>query len=224
MHCEMERVLRVKADVRIASDVIQTSMQLTVVFEHWHLGDGNYPAFAVGQEARLSFELEVDSAELADEAAPDELRQLRDAEYEVVGRIIRQYPGAPVIESDWFRFYCPFNAAAADLPVGSRGRLRGRLALDHFQWVEFLDRYPDPPDLFYSVRVVRIRQVDIPERFIHRSEQTLSHPTVIGTEEYHEDDVREVEKVSDRDGELFSLLDLELLPRGAGPQRPTFIG
>jgi len=58
-------------------------MQLTTVFEHWHLGDGNYPAFAVGQEARLSFELDVTSAELADEATHDELRQLRDAEYEV---------------------------------------------------------------------------------------------------------------------------------------------
>lgn len=203
-------------------------MQLTAVFEHWHLGDGNYPAFVVGQEARLSFELDVTSAELADEATHDGLRKLRDAEYEVVGRVIRQYPEGsssfPVIESDWFRFYCPFSAAAADLPLGSRVRLRGRLALDHFGWVEFLDRYPDAPDLFYPVRVVRIRQVDIPERFIHRSEHGLAAPTALGTDEYHEWDVREVEMVSDRESESFSLLDLELLPKSAGPQRPTFAG
>src|SRR5438128_12297366 len=29
-------------------------MKLTAVFEHWHLGDGNYPALAVGDEVRLS--------------------------------------------------------------------------------------------------------------------------------------------------------------------------
>jgi hypothetical protein len=34
-------------------------MKLTVVSELWHLGDGNYPAFAVGHEARLSFEPDV---------------------------------------------------------------------------------------------------------------------------------------------------------------------
>ena len=220
--------MRVKADVRIASDVIQTSMQLTVVFEHWHLGDGNYPAFAVGQEARLSFEFDVTSAELADEATHDELRQLRDAEYEVVGRVIRQYPEGlssrfPVIESEWLRFYCP-TSDASDLPLGSRVRLRGRLALDHYQWVEFLDRYPDPPDLFYPVRVVRIRRVEIPERFIDGSAESW-HPTFVGADEYHADDVHEVDMVrDDNERPSFSLIDLEFLPPGAGPQRPTFIG
>lgn len=33
-------------------------MDVTAIFEHWHLGDGNYPAFSVGDEVRLSFELD----------------------------------------------------------------------------------------------------------------------------------------------------------------------
>src|SRR5690349_12451775 len=134
-------------------------MQLTTVFEHWHLGDGNYPPFAVGDEVRLSFELEVTSAERATEETADEVRQLRDAEYEIVGRVIRLYGNSsafPVVEAGCLRFYCPASETA-DLAVGSKVRLQGRLALDHYQWVGLLDRYPDPPDLFYAVRVVRVR-------------------------------------------------------------------
>ena len=36
--------------------------------------------------------------------------------------------------------------------------------IDHYLQVEYLDTYPDPPDLFYSLRVTRIRKVAVPER------------------------------------------------------------
>ena len=49
-------------------------MKLTAVFEHWHLGDGNHPAFAVGDEVRLSFELTIHSL---DPLPPTQLRRLR---------------------------------------------------------------------------------------------------------------------------------------------------
>jgi hypothetical protein len=38
-------------------NVTRFSMHFTVLFEHWHLGDGNYPAFSRGDTARLPFEL-----------------------------------------------------------------------------------------------------------------------------------------------------------------------
>lgn len=204
-------------------------MQLTVAFEHWHLGDGNYPAFAVGDEARLSFELDVGAVEEVGAEVAERVDQLRDAEYEIVGRVIRQYSDGvsstfPVVEAGWLRFYCPASSVA-DLAVGTKFRLRGQLALDHYQWVEFLEQYPDTPDLFYGVRVARVRQVDIPERFIQRSERSLAHPTTVGPDDYRSDEVREVQAVSDQGaGPAFSLLDLELLQPGAGPARPTFFG
>src|SRR5262249_31321897 len=155
--------------------------------EHWHLGDGNYPAFAVGDEARLSFELDVSSVELLDEDLDVQVLQQRDAEYEIVGYVLRQYPDGvsstfPVIEAGSLRFYCPAGAAA-DLSVGTKVRLRGRFALDHYQWVEFLERYADPPNLFYAVRVVRVRQVRIPSHFISRSERSLTYPAVVASHE-----------------------------------------
>ncbi len=203
-------------------------MPFSVVFEHWHLGDGNYPAFAAGDETRLSFELGVASIELVDETVEDEVRQIRDAEYVIVGRVIRQYQDGvssmfPVVEAGWLRFYCP-SSATATLAVGSRVMLRGQLALDHYLWVENLDRYSDPPDLFYAVRIARVRRVHIPEQFIHRSGTSLSHPTAVAPDKYSMDDVRDVPCVSDdADGPSFSLLDLELLPPGTGPLRPGFL-
>jgi hypothetical protein len=203
-------------------------MNLTVVFEHWHLGDGNYPAFAIGDEARLSFELDVTTAETVEAELAERVDQVRDAEYEIVGRVIRHYPDGvsstfPVLEADWLRFYCPASSIAG-LAVGTKVRMRGRLALDHYQWVEFLERYPDAPDLFYGVRVSRVRQVEIPERFVHRSARSVSHPTAAGPDEYEAAAVRDVPAVSeDSVGPAFSLLDLTILPAGAGPTHPTFI-
>ncbi len=202
-------------------------MQITVVFEHWHLGDGNYPAFAVGDEARLSFELDASAVECVGDGAGDIVDQVKDAEYVIVGRVIRQYPdGAsssfPVVEAGWLRFYCP-TSCAAGLPVGTTVRFQGRLALDHYQWVECLDRYPEPPDLFYAVRVARVREVRIPTRFVQRRGKSLTYPTTVAPGEYAPEDVRDVALVSaETDGPTFSLLDLTVLPIGAGPGQPAF--
>jgi hypothetical protein len=202
-------------------------MQLTVVFEHWHLGDGNYPAFALGDLARLSFELDsVTIAPAASDSLPS-LTHIRDAEYECVARVLRTYPDGidshfAVFEADWLRFYSSSMGVAA-LKDGDTVALRGTFALDHYMWVEFLDRYPDPPDLFYGVRVMRIRRVRIPESFIHRGEKVVSHPTSLGPPQYDANTLVDVEEVEEPDdGPAFSILNLELLPPGTGPAQPTF--
>ncbi len=203
-------------------------MNLTAVFEHWHLGDGNYPALAVGDEARLSFELDIQSIELVPPETPDAVAQVRDAEYRITGRVIRRYDDGvgttfAVLEAGWLRFYCP-SARAATLPVGSCVRLLGTLALDHYLWVEFLDRYPDPPNLFYNLRVARIRRVVIPERFVRRGPKSVSYPTCLPPERYGPDGYENVPVVEESEhGPAFSLIDFELLPVGSGPERPTFV-
>ena len=202
-------------------------MKLTAVFEHWHLGDGNYPAFAVGDEVRLSFEVSIHDLDPLPPDAAEEVAQIQDAEYAIAARVIRRYAESdgrefPVFEAVWFRFYCP-SAPANGLPVGARVRVRATLALDHYLWVEFLERYPDPPDLFYNLRVTRIRQVRIPARFIARTEKSLSHPTSVAPADYGREDVIEVRRVAERDdGPAFSLVDFESLPAGMGPSKPTF--
>ena len=203
-------------------------MRLTTVFEHWHLGDGNYPAFQVGDEVRLSFEMTVDAVASAAHAEPG-LVQLRDAEYAVVADVIRRYaegdaPSFPVLQADWFRFYIAPGDANA-FAVGDRVRLRGTLALDHFFWVEFLDQWTDPPDLFYGCRVARIRQVRVPAHLVNRDEWGLSYPASVGPSEYAQEHVVDVARVvEDRANPSFSLLDLEVLPAPHTPLPLGFLG
>ena len=207
----------------------QNSMKLTAVFEHWHLGDGNYPPLSIGDEVCLSFEVNTHAIEPAPPDAPEAVEQLRDAEYEITARVIRSYGDGigsrfAVFEAAWFRFYCPCQAAAA-LVAGDRVRLRGNVALDHYLWVEFLERYPDPPDLFYNLRVTRVRRIIIPDRFIRRGEKSLSYPVSLAPKHYEpaaHEDVQTVEESVE--GPAFSLIDFELLPAGSDPKRPTFFG
>ncbi|MCC6536639.1 MAG: hypothetical protein IT162_03755, partial [Bryobacterales bacterium] len=94
---------------------------------------------------------------------------------------------------------------------------------DHYAWVEFLDRYDDPPELFYTLRVERIVRAKTPERSIKRGKRTLSYPTRVAMEECAPEDIRDVDAIED-DGichyvVLFS--DREL-PAALVPR--TFIG
>ena len=205
-------------------------MKLTAVFEHWHLGDGNYYAFAVGDEVRLSFELDIDQMKLTSPDAPVSFEQIHDAEYAVTARVIRRYADGidsafPVLDAGPLRFYVP-SSLASDLPPDTMVCLRGIFALDHYLWVEFLDRYADAPDLFYDVRVVRIRRITIPERFVRRAERSLSFPTSLRPEDYVCQGYEEVPRVEERsDRPSFSLIDFETLPAGTlVSARPTFFG
>jgi hypothetical protein len=204
--------------------------KLTAVFEHWHLGDGNYYAFAVGDEVRLSFELDVDQVELVSPGAAVSFEHICDAQFAATARVIRRYADGidsafPVLDAGALRFYAP-SQLASGIPQDSMVRLRGTLALDHYLWVEFLDRYADPPDLFYDVRVVRIRRIAIPEEFIRRTERSVSFPTSLPPEDYTSHSYEEVERVEERsNGPSFSLIDFEMLPAGAAAcARPSFFG
>ena len=101
--------------------------------------------------------------------------------------MIRRYDtegyGIAVIQTGDFRFYV-HGSSAARLELHSWIQFEGTLLLDHYLWVEFLNRYPDPPDLFYTLRVTRIRRVDIPDRFVHRSASGVSYPTSVGPPDF----------------------------------------
>src|SRR5690242_6818889 len=162
-------------------------MPLTVLFEHWHLGDGNYPAFSRGDSARLAFELYASRCETPRRTESPSLDQIRDCDYRATARIIRTYDRGnsqfAVLEADWLRFYCT-DGAVAEHAVGELVAVEGQLALDHYMWVEFLDRYPNTPDLFYNVIVERIRRVRIAERFVSRSDEALAYPTSLDSSNY----------------------------------------
>lgn len=190
-------------------------MRLTAVFETWHIGDGNYPPLHKGQLVNLSFELESQSLSKGS-ISQNSLTQIHDAEYEFSGVVVKIYSDPPngkivVIEAGDFRFFVysskrdEFSFKEGDAIAG-----RGKLLLDHYIWVEFLSRYRDHPDLFYRLRVTRIRSVTIPESFISRTEKGIAGPTSLGREQYATAATQDIENMEDAEGDwLFYLVDFD---------------
>ncbi len=174
-------------------------MQLTAVFESWHIGDGNYPPLNVGKKVNLSFEMETERLELAKVGQQETLTHLGNAEYQFCGEILRIYDteGSQhliVIKALDFCFYLE-SADLTDIPLktGTRVFGQGTLLLDYYIWVEFLKNYPNPPNLFYNLKVTRIRKVNTPEKYIDRGEKGTSYPTRLSPKDYTDADVEEIE-------------------------------
>jgi hypothetical protein len=175
-------------------------MELFAVFETWHLGDGNYPPPEKGQLVNLSFEVGLDELARAKSNAHPEFIHLGQAQYKFTGVVLRVYGKANdsivVLEADQFCFYMN-SQLAAKFAIGDVVTGRGTLLYDHYIWVEFLSSYPDPPDLFYKLRVSEIWQFRIPERFITRSERGITFPTRVEPNDYNPNDITSVDTVLD---------------------------
>ena len=148
-------------------------VKLTAVFESWHIADGNYPPLRRGQHVNLSFEVEPSVIDRLPSSEPDSFVHLGGGEYEFAGTVLRIYSDdvsdpVVVVSCGELRFY--MNRSLS-LNTGHRVHGRGKLLLDHYLWVEFLDRYPNPPDLFYQLIVERIKRVQIPLSLVAHHKQ-----------------------------------------------------
>ena len=182
-------------------------MQLTAIFETWHLGDGNYPPLHNGQLVNLSFEFSPYSLSKSTKPKPSKFEQVKDAEYSFAGTVLKVYGKPPkgklvVVQAEDFRFYInSFPTHSPVLKEGDRCEGFGRLLLDHYIWVESLSSYKDPPDLFYSLRLTGIRAVKIPDAFISRTANAQAGPASLGQDDYSNDDIQEVERMEASHGD-----------------------
>ncbi len=156
-------------------------LELTAVFESWHIPDGNYPPLYRGMSVKLAFQIEP--LAIAPALGTDELRlvALGNAEYDFCGQVIRAYPQLgrrplAVIDTGDFCFYIEGEEEVLGA-VGARVAGRGTLLLDYYIWKEQFAGLPGAPNLFYPLQVTRIRRVRIPERFISRHARGKSLPT-----------------------------------------------
>jgi hypothetical protein len=193
-------------------------MQLTAVFESWHIGDGNYPPLSRGDLVRLSFEMEVEKkvTPTNDETG---LVHLGGAEYNGTAVVLRGYErdhmALVVFEAGAFRFYSQSDAVRK-LKAGQRVRLGGTLLLDHYSWVEYWNEYENPPNLFYTLRVSAIRKVPIPERFVSRHDKGKAHPTRVALADC--ENVQELETMEGQPfDEEFYIIDFD--DRGVANER-----
>lgn len=173
-------------------------MRFTALFEAWHIGDGNYPPLSRGQLVNLSFELGPHAPpEIAHSDLVPQFQHIRDAEYDFVAKVIRNYTrvggdSLAVLDSGALSFYIA-SPMAAGFESGMTLRGSGTLLLDHYAWVENVDAYLDPPDLFYTLRVTRVRKVRIPDRFVMRGAKGKSFPTRVLPSELDVADYEELE-------------------------------
>ncbi len=201
-------------------------VELCAVFETWHLGDGNYPAFKTGMPVNLSFEIQPTELTKAPHWTPPHLHHTGGGEYNFVGQVLRVYTtggiALAVIETGEFRFYI-YSKKAASLAQGDAVSGRGTLVLDHYIWVEYLRTYPDPPDLFYSLSVDRIQRIQTPQRLITRGNNLLTYPTHVAPSEYTPEDAQDVDAITD-DGIAHYVVHFTDRDLPSTPLRPTFLG
>jgi hypothetical protein len=188
-------------------------LRLTAVFESWHIGDGNYPPLKVGQAVNLSFQVEpVGKLERTDQALMFDLAD--DAECAFVGEVIRIYRQPTerplgVFQAGAFRFYIE-DESIPNFAVGHKVRGAGTLLFDYYIWVEFLHEYAEPPNLFYTLEVKRIRKVTLPIGFVTRRVRAVGHPTRLRGDQYAAGDIQDLESMEGQKfGPEFYLIDLD---------------
>jgi hypothetical protein len=188
-------------------------MNVTFVFETWHIPDGNYPPLHVGQLVNLSFEIGAQVLKRMWWRGSTMLHHLGDGRYRFVADVIAVYGGKgseslAVFDAAGFRFYIQSDRATRWKP-GTRVAGEGMLMVDHYSWVERLSSFEKPPNLFYVFKVERIRHVRIPERFVHRHPAGKLHPTSLQPGNYEPGFVRDVSTMADQElDEAFFLVDL----------------
>ncbi len=180
-------------------------LELTAVFEEWFIGDGNYPPLYKGMAVNLSFQVQPDFVSPAKSSEKLSFTHLGDAEYDFCGEVLRIYDNLAIIDTGAFRFYIETPEVSKFTP-GLRLSGSGTLLLDYYIWVEFLDRYLNPPDIFFTLEVTRIRKVQIPEDFITRYEKGKSGPTRLPPEDFGI--ISEIETMAgQKSDEVFYLVD-----------------
>ena len=85
-------------------------MNLTAIFESWHIDDGNYPPLTEGQLVNLTFELEPRKVEEVSSSIPESFEHLGKGEYCFCGTALNVYengddPAIAIIKTGDFRFY-----------------------------------------------------------------------------------------------------------------------
>jgi hypothetical protein len=96
------------------------------------------------------------------------------------------------------------------LRIGDRISGAGSLVVDYYIWAEFLKEYKDPPNLFYKLKVERLRGLYIRSQPPSMSWKNTAFSDRLRGERYSDADIREVSAMYLRESECpFYLVDLD---------------
>jgi hypothetical protein len=117
-------------------------VELTTIFETWHIPDGNYPPLHRGQLVSLSFEFQPYVLSKSFSPRDGRFEHIKDAEYSFAGKVLKVYGDSSsslivVIQAGDFRFY--INFFPKDMPPLKEGDScegHGSLMLDLIEKME----------------------------------------------------------------------------------------
>jgi hypothetical protein len=202
-------------------------MKLSAVFESWHIGDGNYPPFHKGMMVNLAFQMEPTDLHLSNSKS-SLFHLINFAEYDFRGKLLKYYPKDQtehlyVIETDEFSFYIE-RTEPEKVYEGNIIEGKGTLLLDYYIWTEFLDSRPNPPNLFYKFKVVKILRIQMPEKFINRNDKGWAAPSRVPFSEIPADHIVEIDDMINGDFETeFYIIELESEDIGNNDLPKTFL-
>ena len=178
-------------------------MKLTAIFESWLVPDGNYPPLHRGQLVNLSFQIRPQTLEQVGQESVEIFENLQDAEYRFAARVLRVYGEERIVAAEalGFRFFLE-NLGIDKAPEGATLFGNGGLYVDYYRWVENVERRHNPPDLFHTLRVTRIRQVQLPQEYLSRNDLGGSAwPTYVGPDKYRTSAIKDLHTM---EGQPFS--------------------
>lgn len=188
-------------------------IKICATFEEWYLGDGTYPPLRKGQNVNLSFYINPTVLSLTTRTNL-EFKQNQNSDYSYRGQVIKSYTSEEgsqlnIIDCGQFKFFVEEGSNIPKLNEGQFIEGHGMLLIDYYMWVENLGDYHNAPDIFFNLRVDRIRKVKIPERFINRNGNSMSYPSSLSPADYSDKDLVEIEDMRQDNGHSsFYLLDL----------------
>ncbi|MGE3913321.1 MAG: hypothetical protein AB7K36_28475 [Chloroflexota bacterium] len=166
-------------------------MRFTSFFESWLISDGNYPELERGQLVNLAFSVSPMSVRAAgSEATAFEPRD--DGSCRIIGKVswieppyrtsvwhlatdtTTEVDGKQIVAIDAGTFRCyieddgePLAEPAANWPLGTTLEIVGDIYVDYYVWSERIVRdHPDAPDIFFPLRVERIRFGRFKEQYV----------------------------------------------------------
>jgi len=196
-------------------------ISLCATFEDWLICDGDYPPLAKGQKVNFSFKVFQKDYEIVEEELYV-FDQIKRSEYNFSGKIIYKYGNIIVVDTSSFKFYIEIERSnIANICVGQFIKGSGTLHVDYYGWVINLNRYENHPDIFYNFVVENIFKVIISKKYIVKVSNGIRFPCSLTSDEYGDNELKEVSKMNSNTSLSFYLLNLSEINETV---KKTYIG
>jgi hypothetical protein len=184
-------------------------LKLCSTFEDWLIDDGNYPPLKKDEKVNLSFYMVIEDIE-KNENKNYEFIQNKYSEYNFCGKIIYNYSDIIIIDTKYFKFYVENRNKKINYEINDFVKGTGKVLVDYYNWVgDYAIKTENPPDIFYNFQIKKILEVDISEKYIQKGKNTIRFPTSLNSKNIIDENIKEIEKMSNDRGFIFYLLELE---------------